>query len=99
MADERQHTGSTGQVQRIWTRTRSMDSARSSIRTPIAGVSNFLTEQVNYSVYHSIVILIVVCMSLYNLSVQSGDQQLWRDLLLFTFGLVIPTPQSKTKDK
>ena len=38
-------------------------------------------------------------MSLYNLSVQSGDQQLWRDLLLFTFGLVIPTPQSKTKDK
>lgn len=55
-----------------------------------------MNETMNYSFLHSLIIVIVVCMSLYNLTFNQGDGQLWRDLLLFSFGLVLPIPK---KDK
>ena len=71
-----------------------MDPNGSSSKTLIAeAYKKYIAENMNYSFIHSIVILVVVCMSLYNLTIQKGDVQLWRDLLLFSFGLVIPTPK------
>lgn len=59
-----------------------------------SGVGKIFKDKLNYSLFHALIILIVVCISLYNLTMETGDQQLWRDLLMFTFGLVIPTPNS-----
>jgi hypothetical protein len=71
-----------------------MDASREDRKTELVdGFKNILSG--SYSFLHAIIILIVVSISLYNLTFQIGDVQLWRDLLLFTFGLVIPTPQGK----
>jgi high-affinity K+ transport system ATPase subunit B len=77
-----------------------MDTSRSNSRLLIIeGFKKFFSEKINYTFFHAIIILIVVCMSLYNLSFHpQTDKQLWRDLLLFTFGLIIPTPQEKPKN-
>lgn len=76
-----------------------MDSVNTSTRrVTFAGFKNYFSEKMNYSLYSSIVTLIVVCVSLYNLSQQTGDQQLWRDLLLFAFGLVIPLDPKNNKN-
>lgn len=73
-----------------------MDSGSANRRHEIIdGLKHFFSEKISYSFLHAIIILVVVSISLYNLTFQTGDTQLWRDLLLFTFGLVIPAPQNK----
>lgn len=46
---------------------------------------------------HSIIILVVFCISIYNLSCQNGDNQLWLSLLMLTLGLITPTPGDVVK--
>jgi hypothetical protein len=53
-----------------------------------------MKNQINYSFIHSLIILFVVMVCLYNLTIQQTDGQMWEKLLLFSFGLIIPTPNN-----
>ena len=84
-------------MERVSSNVQSVDSGESNGRSVITNhISNFLKPNIN-SIVHSVIILMVVCVSLYNLSVRQGDNQFWRDVLMFSFGLVIPTPSSAVR--
>ena len=63
----------------------------------IEGLKKILSSQMNYSFVHSLIILVVVTICLYNLTITAKDSQMWEKLLLFTFGLIIPMPNSDKK--
>ena len=46
-------------------------------------------------IFQSAVILIIICVSAYNLSVQKGDTNLWTALLSSSLGYVLPNPKLK----
>jgi hypothetical protein len=46
-----------------------------------------------------VVIFIVVCVSLLNLSLQWGNQQLWTVILTSCLGYIMPNPRLKLVDK
>ena len=79
-----------------------MDSGYPNQKTVMFEAANkFIGHTANYSFLHACVIIIVLTVSLYNLTFRDGDNSLFRDLLLFTVGLVIPSPsndKSKQQD-
>lgn len=46
-------------------------------------------------VFQSIVILIIICISAYNLTINTGDTNLWTALLSSSLGYVLPNPKLK----
>ena len=46
-------------------------------------------------IFQSVVILIIICVSAYNLSLQKGDANLWTALLSSSLGYVLPNPKLK----
>ena len=75
-----------------------MDSEASNNRNlAYEGFKNYISNSINYNLFTAIVLLMVICASLYNLTHQVGDQQLWRDLLLLSFGIAIPSQSNKQK--
>ena len=48
-------------------------------------------------VFQLIVILIVICVSIFNLTFNTGDQNLWIALLSSNIGYLLPNPKLKLK--
>ena len=46
-------------------------------------------------IFQSIVILLIICVSAYNLTINSGDSNLWTALLSSSLGYVLPNPKLK----
>lgn len=46
-------------------------------------------------VFQSLVILIIICISAYNLTINKGDTNLWTALLSSSLGYVLPNPKLK----
>ena len=76
-----------------------MDSSGIGSKAIIDSTRKFFDSNTTYTLLHAIVILMVLSISLYNLTFKTGDTQLWRDLLIFCFGLVIPSPNDKPKQQ
>jgi hypothetical protein len=47
--------------------------------------------------FQMIVILIIICASIANLTLEKGDQTLWQTLLATTVGYALPNPKYKCK--
>ena len=45
--------------------------------------------------FQSLIILIIICVSAYNLTVNKGDSNLWTALLSSALGYVLPNPKLK----
>ena len=70
-----------------------MDSSNGNTKTVLVESLNQM-KKMNYSFIHSLIIFFVVVVCLYNLTIQQTDGQMWEKLLLFSFGLIIPTPKN-----
>lgn len=79
-------------MERVHETVQRMDPDKPNSKSLIVDVyKRFVRNHMN-KVTHSIIILIVFCVSIYNLSCSKGDNQLWFSLLMLTLGLISPTP-------
>lgn len=46
-------------------------------------------------IFQMLIILIVVCMSIYNLTFNTGDTSMWTALLSSSIGYILPNPKLK----
>lgn len=75
-----------------------MDTNANTKPLMVEGLKKVLANQMNYPFVHSLLILVVVTICLYNLTITSKDSQMWEKLLLFTFGMIIPMPKDEKKN-
>ena len=60
-------------------------------------IDHSIKSYMTSSLLQSIIIIIVVTMSIYNLTFSDNEHQFWRDILMFCIGLVVPSPNAKIK--
>jgi len=72
------------------------------VRSRAKSISNFINNDCAVTssslilfIFQMIIIVIVVSMSIYNLTKQSGDTNLWTALLSSSIGYVLPNPKLK----
>ena len=56
---------------------------------------DFSTSNLLLFTFQMIIILIVVCVSIYNLTLNSGDTSMWTALLSSSIGYILPNPKLK----
>ena len=53
------------------------------------------TSNMMLFVFQMLIVLIVVCVSIYNLTINSGDTSMWTALLSSSIGYILPNPKLK----
>jgi len=76
-----------------------MDTSEPNSTPIMSNVKNFLNGTFGEPFVSVIVLLLVVCACIYNLTfnVQYSDQTFWRDLLMLCIGIIVHTPKLNKK--
>jgi len=86
-------------MERLSSKIQPMDSSRTNSKSIVTNECAVTTSSLMLFVFQMFIISIVVIMSIYNLTCNVGDTNMWTALLSSSIGYILPNPKIKFTDE